>query len=605
MAPSEKKKVSPWTHNVVNGLAATALYCLGNGLYQLSVLPSLLFISGLAVTFQKVEMLVLVSMLGLLCVHCNAVQLTPTLPGKSHMMRSQDVDMSPTESPLPVGSVQGRTSAVLIASGDLSVQAVNPGEIDVEVGGLKHHDGTSQSGNPEYDRPEYKVTERLTKSNTWEPCTDSPCWENSRWGELEASVKNLQYKVLAVESSFKCAKKSLVKIRLKELKDAKLKIFLDHKLHTEVSANKKPSEIDLQVDGQNGAMVRLELVPQSSKEAKARIKMEARNLLPSFDECMAHKKGNCLDKLGGDNNKKGIELRNSKSLQFQCLGRSQPSCTSPSDVCEEWLCCLSAETKALLKDLIGASLTSEGVIAPTTTPGEDEDEDKNDSSGPPEPTGASPPPALCSEGKLNRKGVVCCASGCGKCKQKGCSKRPGGASECCPRRIKKSLQTCTTAKQVGCHMPQALLEGGARAPLPDASETTKSVSLPEVEDDEDDADDHDDDDAPDHAECVDPEFADPESWDCECMEVFTSKCPESDDDRSACLKGIMCNNDQVCRAWKDSNCADSLVQNALVNRARTANNASKSAVALTDTVVTSSSLHTDLDSATQGKCASQ
>jgi len=245
------------------------------------------------------------------------------------------------------------------------------------------------------------------------------------------------------------------------------------------------------------------------------------------------------------------------------------------------------------------------VVAPKTTPKEDEGDDKDEPTTPPEPTGFSTPPALCSEGKLNRMGVVCCASGCGKCGQTGCSKRPGGASECCPSTIKKSLQTCTTAKQVGCHMPQALLEDGARAPLPDASETTKSVSLPEVEDDEDDADDHDDDDAPDHAECVDPEFADPESWDCECMEVFTSKCPESDDDRSACLKGIMCNNDQVCRAWKDSNCADSLVQNALVNRARTANNASKSAVALTDTVVTSSSLHNDLDSATQGKCAEQ
>lgn len=41
-----KRKISPWTHNVVHGLAATGLYCLGNGLYQLSVLPSFILQVG-------------------------------------------------------------------------------------------------------------------------------------------------------------------------------------------------------------------------------------------------------------------------------------------------------------------------------------------------------------------------------------------------------------------------------------------------------------------------------------------------------------------------------------------------------------------------------
>mmetsp|Transcript_8426 Transcript_8426/g.9464 ORF Transcript_8426/g.9464 Transcript_8426/m.9464 type:complete len:87 (-) Transcript_8426:38-298(-) len=37
---------SPWTYNIVHGLTATALYGLGPGLYQFSVLPSFILLVG-------------------------------------------------------------------------------------------------------------------------------------------------------------------------------------------------------------------------------------------------------------------------------------------------------------------------------------------------------------------------------------------------------------------------------------------------------------------------------------------------------------------------------------------------------------------------------
>ena len=47
-------------------------------------------------------------------------------------------------------------------------------------------------------------------------------------------------------------------------------------------------------------------------------------------------------------------------------------------------------------------------------------------------------------------GKVCCAKICGKCGGKGCKKRPGGAKNCCVKKIKKS---CEKTKKAPCRNP--------------------------------------------------------------------------------------------------------------------------------------------------------
>ena len=48
----------------------------------------------------------------------------------------------------------------------------------------------------------------------------------------------------------------------------------------------------------------------------------------------------------------------------------------------------------------------------------------------------------CGNGTLCSTGFVCCDLGCGECGGDGCSKRPGGESECCAKNINKKGKSC-------------------------------------------------------------------------------------------------------------------------------------------------------------------
>lgn len=49
--------------------------------------------------------------------------------------------------------------------------------------------------------------------------------------------------------------------------------------------------------------------------------------------------------------------------------------------------------------------------------------------------------------------TVCCAKTCGVCSVKGCSKRPGGGSHCCPTRILMLGRPCSDPHDEACVMP--------------------------------------------------------------------------------------------------------------------------------------------------------
>jgi len=93
--------------------------------------------------------------------------------------------------------------------------------------------------------------------------------------------------------------------------------------------------------------------------------------------------------------------------------------------------------------------------------------------------------------------------------------------------------------------------------------------------------------------CVDPSVDDPESWDCECAETMNAACDGKE--LEPCMQKMMCKNSNICCSWKKEHCPSPTCTGALM--------AERSQVSTK--AVTSSSLHNDLDSATQGKCAEQ
>jgi len=98
--------------------------------------------------------------------------------------------------------------------------------------------------------------------------------------------------------------------------------------------------------------------------------------------------------------------------------------------------------------------------------------------------------------------------------------------------------------------------------------------------------------------CVDPSVADPESWDCECMDEWTVSCGGANDE---CFSGILCADANVCASWKGAHCPESLIakQNNTIKASK------KKSVALmrrgTQRVVAIA--EDRLDSALSGKCS--
>ena len=78
-----------------------------------------------------------------------------------------------------------------------------------------------------------------------------------------------------------------------------------------------------------------------------------------------------------------------------------------------------------------------------------------------------PSEQLCAAGLRSSDNTICCPASCGVCgghdapSNLGCSKRPGGPSQCCGKRILRSLRRCFYSTSVGCHMIHNL---SARAP---------------------------------------------------------------------------------------------------------------------------------------------
>jgi len=93
--------------------------------------------------------------------------------------------------------------------------------------------------------------------------------------------------------------------------------------------------------------------------------------------------------------------------------------------------------------------------------------------------------------------------------------------------------------------------------------------------------------------CMDPSSADPESWECECVDMIVEKCGGSVDE--TCFFNTMCAHADICSEWKTANnCPTLLEQNAAVMK-RSSHASTRSA--------NSSLLDTGVDNTLQGKCA--
>jgi len=93
--------------------------------------------------------------------------------------------------------------------------------------------------------------------------------------------------------------------------------------------------------------------------------------------------------------------------------------------------------------------------------------------------------------------------------------------------------------------------------------------------------------------CVEPGTADPESWDCECAEGMIKACADAKGNKLAlCIQGLMCENRNVCCSWKQDHCSPPITSTGSVMAERSQ---------VSTKVVTSSSLHNDLDGTVQGK----
>jgi hypothetical protein len=319
-------------------------------------------------------------------------------------------------------------------------------------------------------------------------------------------VEKMHYKNLAVETMFKCKRGggSKIKLKIKVLERATLRIFVNHRLwKTQKAEGFTPMTFRSQAwvikspASSESMLIRIEMVPSSKELAKATIKLAARNVKKSFDTCMTSKMkmahADCLEELGGDGSEDGLKLRSDPSLQLACFQKPEHSCAQPTDVCDRWRCCLSKETRALLKDIILA---------------------------------ASKP----KQGKT----------------------------------------------------PELLM-----VRTPDSNS---------------------------HSECIDPSHSDPESYDCECWEVWNKRCPETDTNRQECLQGIMCTAPDVCKDWKDDHCENgqqavdlgtSFSQRANQNLSVAHNAGMKQRTQVSIHVTNNDGLGDGLDGTIQGKCASQ
>jgi len=93
--------------------------------------------------------------------------------------------------------------------------------------------------------------------------------------------------------------------------------------------------------------------------------------------------------------------------------------------------------------------------------------------------------------------------------------------------------------------------------------------------------------------CLDPSSADPESWECECVDMIVEKCGSADDE--TCMFNTMCAHADVCAEWKTaSNCPTGLEQNAAATKRSSHVSTHSANISLLDT---------GLDNTLQGKCS--
>ena len=88
--------------------------------------------------------------------------------------------------------------------------------------------------------------------------------------------------------------------------------------------------------------------------------------------------------------------------------------------------------------------------------------------------------ALCSAGIRHATGGFCCNATCGTCGGRGCSKRPGGPSQCCEPSIRKRGRKCLSSEDVACALissetPPAPASAFCRAGI---AHSTRSVCCP-------------------------------------------------------------------------------------------------------------------------------
>merc|ERR1712238_75897 len=68
----------------------------------------------------------------------------------------------------------------------------------------------------------------------------------------------------------------------------------------------------------------------------------------------------------------------------------------------------------------------------------------------------------------------------------------------------------------------------------------------------------------DRSDCLDPSIADVEEWDCDCFAHMRKHCEElgnwEEGSNVQCMRDLVCQNDNLCDAWSEVNCANSLIE---------------------------------------------
>jgi len=62
------------------------------------------------------------------------------------------------------------------------------------------------------------------------------------------------------------------------------------------------------------------------------------------------------------------------------------------------------------------------------------------------------------------------------------------------------------------------------------------------------------------SDCVHPETADPETWECDCLDEIKTTCNNTDN-QTECFNGHMCNHCKICLGWKHQHCDTQAVAN--------------------------------------------